>query len=219
MARGGMSWGRRGAAALTGAGVGAGLMYWLDPSSGRRRRTRTVEHVGSSTREVLEETSRASRDLANRTRGTLAALRGRTRNGPVDDDVLEARVRARLGHFTAHAGAIQVVCRDGTCELRGPVLAAERARLVRQLARTQGLRELRDLLDAHEQPGSIAALQGDGVTGGSRRSWRPATRLVATGAGLGLLARVLRGGRFRLVRGAAALGLLARGFANRPSHG
>ncbi len=59
----------RAIALLTGAGLGAGLMYFLDPRAGRRRRTTLRDRTIRMARETREAARVISCDMRNRCRG------------------------------------------------------------------------------------------------------------------------------------------------------
>ena len=60
---------------LTAVGIGAGLMYLLDPQAGERRRTQVAEQVKRRTKTAREETARVADDAqqqaADLTEGAL----------------------------------------------------------------------------------------------------------------------------------------------------
>lgn len=58
--------------AIGGIGLGAGLMYILDPDRGRRRRAIARDKVTSAVNRTGEAIRSKSRDLQNRTRGIAA---------------------------------------------------------------------------------------------------------------------------------------------------
>ncbi len=62
-------------ALLSGLGVGAALMYVLDPERGRRRRALARDKAVSLANKTGDAVSRRSRDLANRARGLAAEAR------------------------------------------------------------------------------------------------------------------------------------------------
>src|SRR5690606_24938145 len=98
----------RSTAILAGAGLGAGLMYLLDPDTGRRRRALTRDRLVHATHVAGHAAGAAGRDLAHRAAGAAARIRGRVKHEEVDDTVLVERVRARLGHLVSHPGALEV---------------------------------------------------------------------------------------------------------------
>jgi len=59
-------------AALGGVGLGAGLMYILDPDRGKGRRAFARDKVTSAVNKTGEAISRKSHDLKERARGVIA---------------------------------------------------------------------------------------------------------------------------------------------------
>jgi hypothetical protein len=104
----------------------------------------------------------AVRDVSNRSRGVVAWLRSRFDHEQVDDRVLVARVRARIGGVVRHPRAIEVRAAMGRVTLRGPVLARDVGNLLRRVAGTRGVRIVQDELEVHDAPGDVSSLQGDG---------------------------------------------------------
>lgn len=124
---------------LLGAATGAGLAFF----GNRRRRAYLRDKLYSYTKHGWEAANRKALDLAHRTKGTFAELRGRF-EGPVPDDILVERVRAALGHVTNHAHAIEVHAEDGDVRLSGPVDAREHARIFRAVEAVRGVHGLED---------------------------------------------------------------------------
>src|SRR5688572_14418718 len=110
---------KRGSMFIRGLGIGAGLMYALDPQSGRRRRAVAQGKTVHAARRARQTLAAASRDAAHRAKGLVAETRSALRQGPVDDDVLVERVRARLGRVTTHPSAIEVSVAGGRVLLKG----------------------------------------------------------------------------------------------------
>src|SRR4051812_39575053 len=110
---------------LGGVGLGAGAMYWADPRSGRARRAHVREKLWHLLLGVGDALDVVMRDMAHRARGLAFKLRSRLHEEDVDDVTLEARVRSALGRVCSHPGALQVSCRQGRVELKGPILARE----------------------------------------------------------------------------------------------
>ena len=104
---------------LAGLGIGAALMYFLDPDRGRRRRALVRDQAARASRVTGRELAQRAQNAKNRAQSTVAGLRGRF--GTVDDDQLVARVQAEVGHHMDWARTIEVVAEQGVVTLRGPV--------------------------------------------------------------------------------------------------
>ncbi len=211
----------RSTAILAGAGLGAGLMYLLDPDAGRRRRALTRDRLVRATHVAGHAAGAAGRDLAHRASGAAARIRGRVKHEPVDDTVLVERVRARLGHLVSHPGALEVHASEGIVTITGPVLRDEVSRLLRGIGQVNGVQDVVDRLDVHEEPGNVPALQGGRA---SRERTRlspssPAMRAIAGTAGAAAAAYGAAHGRTSgFLAAAAGLGLIARAVV-RPAAG
>jgi hypothetical protein len=185
---------------LAGAGIGAALAFLLDPNRGNYRRALIrdqVTHAARITRDGLDATAR---DVSNRTRGIAAATRGRFSHGPVGDEKLVERVRAKLGRACSHPRAIDVYARDGEITLSGPILAGEVTRLLSVVSSIRGVRNVRNYMESHDNA-DVPSLQGEGRLAEpswnlAQRDWAPATRALVTAsivAGVGLAAYARRG--------------------------
>ncbi len=183
-------------ALLTGVGLGAGLMYFLDPEKGRRRRALVRDKLVRAAHVSGDAAEATRRDLTNRASGAAALARGVLRRGPVDDQVLLERVRAQLGRAVSHPRAIDVGVAEGVVTLRGPILAWEVSRLLRAVERIRGVRDIVNALEEHESAANVPSLQGGSPPPGLRTAllhgqWSPTTRLMtgllaAAGTGLAL---------------------------------
>jgi uncharacterized membrane protein len=204
----------------TGLGLGAGLMYVLDPDRGRRRRALVRDmatHLVHTTDDALGTTWR---DVRNRMRGLAAEATTLFTRETVSDEVLVERVRARLGRVVSHPHAIAVTAEHGRVTLRGPIFAHEVDPLLKCVYTVRGVAGVENQLEAHAEAGTIPDLQGGRPRLGERSdvlqtTWAPTTRLLAGAAG-GALA--LYGARRRSMTGSAlglvGLGLLTRGLTN-----
>lgn len=179
---------------LVGAGAGAGLMYLLDPDLGNRRRALVRDQLVRARHLTEDAMDATSRDVRNRARGVVAELRSRLVPEDVTDDVLQERVRARLGQTVRYARSIETLVADGVVMLRGPVLADDVARVVRRVGQVPGVRAVDNRLESHTEPGDVPGLQGAQRSSGSgevhelmQGQLSPAARL-ATGLGGALLA-------------------------------
>ena len=208
-------------AVLTGLGLGVGLMYFLDPERGRRRRALVRDRLTHAARVSGDAVGATGRDVAHRTSGAGARIRRLVnRDGRTDDRVLVERVRSQLGRLVSHPHAIRVAASDGIVTLRGPILEAEAPRLLSAVERIRGVRSVTSELEEHAHPGNVPALQGGSTPPGLQpdiwqREWSPTTRLLAgtTGmalAGYGAARRDVPGA----VLAAAGVGLTARAATN-----
>src|SRR5262245_43360506 len=165
-----------------GGALGVALMYFLDPSLGRRRRARTRDKVAHAARLVNEGAKVTARDTVHRAQGAWAeAKRLLTSGEPVDDDVLVGRMRAELGRVVSHPHAIEVTASGGHVTLAGPILAYEVRPLLRVARRISGVRAVSDHLTVHSDPAHVSALQGGEQRSGERfellqENWSPAAR-------------------------------------------
>ncbi len=206
---------------LAGIGTGAGLMYLLDPDRGRRRRALLRDKFSSGVIQSGHGMQKTWRDASNRAYGVVAAARSlRHRGDGAPDDVLEARVRSRLGRAAAHPHAIQVRLNNGHVVLEGPVLEQEVARVLAQVRAVPGVRSVEDRMAQYRDAADIPSLQGHTRPNEGRRetvqtAWTPTYRAMATLAGSYLLFRGLRrGGVFGTMSSMAGVGLLTRAAAN-----
>ena len=162
---------------LSGLVAGAGLMFLMDPSQGRRRRALARDQVASGLKRSGRYLRAAGRDISNRVTGTASALdRGRDRPA-LADDVLAARVRSAFGRFVSHPGAVHIGVTNGVVRLDGVVLASELASLLAAIRDVDGVRAIDNRLQVRMHAGDVPGLQGAGTP--PRRSVR--RRLRAPG--------------------------------------
>jgi hypothetical protein len=206
---------------LGGAGIGAGLMYILDPDRGARRRALVRDKVASAKCTTGRALGKTARDLNNRTGGILAELRGAVRQRRVDDDVLVARVASCLGHVASHPHAIGLTAENGVVTLAGPVLASEVDRLVSAVSKVRGVRGVDDRLEVHAEAGNHPSLQGGRERTGARidilqHNWSPATRALAGATGSAMIAYgIARRDTVGVMLGALGIALTARSVTNK----
>jgi hypothetical protein len=207
-----------------GVAAGLGLMYFLDPAQGRRRRALVKDQMVHAAHKTGDAVDATSRDIANRAKGAVAELRGRFHGAEVNDDVLHERVRARVGAVIGHASFIDAVVSEGRVTLSGPVLSHEVDRLLRRVSAVRGVKDVENRLEVHAEPGDVPGLQGAGRAprGGEvfdlmQRHWSPSTRLYTGVAGLGLAIWGLRRlDAFGIAAATVGVGLLSRAVANIP---
>ncbi len=149
---------------ITGGVVGATAMYVFDEHSGRRRRALARDKALHLLKELQWVSSRKAEDLKNRVLGSVLELRSRVRDErhfPIDDEVLEARVLAQLGHVVAHPGALEVRADEGRVTVSGPVLTGERERIQVRLNKTRGVEAVDLQVTEHASAEGIPGLQGE----------------------------------------------------------
>lgn len=187
---------------LSGATLGALGMYFLDPERGARRRSLARDKALSTLTDSENAVQPVGRDLTKRARGLWYGMRGKFDGGDVSDQVLKERVRAEMGRWTSHPGAINVEVYEGEVTLRGPILAHQLDGLLKAIERVPGVRTIDNRLVEHKTADNVPALQGGDVPPALRPGpLSPTARLfmgtaggALTGAGLkrgGLLGTLL----------------------------
>ena len=155
--RAGQMGGTQGLLLLGCVGLGVGLTYLFDPTVGRRRRALIRDKTRSYWHKTGDLIGQTARDARNRTRGLLWEARTPFRRTEVPDDtVLEARVRAQLGHAVSHSGAIRVTAHQGRVTLSGPISPSAADKLLATVASVAGVTEVVNHLEV--RPEHISSL-------------------------------------------------------------
>jgi len=179
-------------------------MYIADPSQGRRRRALLQDKFNSIRHQSSHALSHQLRDTRNRLSGLQAGVSQLLRRRdakPIDDHVLAARVRSRLGRRLPNLHQIEVTAQAGTVTLAGPVNAEEMSRLVHLAKAIPGVESVQHRLLEHSSQKPLRStgtvlLQGRslwwlaGALGLYSLSRRAPVGLAAV-ASLGLFARAL----------------------------
>ncbi len=167
MRRAGQMGSRSGLLMLGCVGLGLGLMYMLDPSAGSRRRALVRDKARSYWKDTGKAIGKTVRDAQNRALGVAAEARQRLKGSDVPaDDVLEARVRAQIGHVITHAGAIGITAHQGRVTLSGPIAASEEGKLLATVEAIPGVTEVVHQLEVHQDTTPISGLQDGSTTDG-----------------------------------------------------
>lgn len=153
-------WRSTGAWGLGALGLGAALMYLLDPNAGRRRRSQIGQRAESLGRRAGERGSRVARDLGHRGKGLLSAARRPFQKGDGDGERLADRVRSELGRVVSHPRAIDVSVEEGRVTLAGPILASEAEAALEAARQARGVEVVDDRLDRYDSPDWVPELQG-----------------------------------------------------------
>ena len=109
---------------LSGLGLGAGLLYLLDPTGKRGRPTGGEDGLS----------------------GVLAEARDAL-GGEVDDEVLAARVQSRLRRVVNRPDDVRVAVANGVVTLSGRVGPTEFDRLVSAVLKVRGVQDVNDALE------------------------------------------------------------------------
>ncbi len=202
-------------------GLGAGLMYLLDPRLGSRRRALLRDKLASLANHTTDAIDTISCDLGHRLHGWAARAREQLYPAPTTDEVLVERVRAHIGRDISHPGAIFVTAENGTVTLGGPILASEVDRLLDQVRTVPGVRDVVNRLEVHDQPGDVPGLQGYAHREARfellQTNWSPTARFFVGAAGAGLaIYGARRGGLAGGLTGLVGLGLFGRALTNLP---
>lgn len=207
---------------LTTLGVGAGLMYFLDPQHGTRRRTMVIDKANRFVNNMDESIDVAVEDARNRARGVLSEMTARLSDQGAPDWILEERVRSNLGRLARHTRALDIRADGGRIYLSGPVLREDEDAVVKAALRTRGVHGVENQLQVFDDPQDIPALQMSSTqrsavmnVNQSQRNWSPATRLLSSvGGSLLTLYGLTRRGVAKPVLSTAGLVLTARGVTN-----
>jgi len=155
--------------ALTaGVGLGAGLMYVLDPDRGRSRRSQLMGEATGMLHRGEDTLQKRGKDLLNRVQGfTVRVAEEIAPEEQPTDEVLTERIRSRMGHIVANPHDVQVRVESGVVTLEGKLAHSERRRLRHEVDAMPGVKRV----NAHL---------------GSQPAFNPAL-LIGIGAGLALL--------------------------------
>jgi uncharacterized membrane protein len=195
------------------ATVGGLLVYFLDPDTGRRRRALVRDRAVNLAKEADRAIGKASRDLSNRARGSVAEARSLLALRGISDEVLVEQVRARIGRVASLPHFVEVSSRDAVINLRGAVLESELKDVLSTISAIRRVASVRNELRAYKRPQDIPGIQQASIRRkAAAPGWTPAARL-AMGVGGGALA-LLGGGRGGRIVRLGGLGLLARALTN-----
>jgi hypothetical protein len=181
----------------SGAALGAGLMYMMDPDRGTRRRALARDKAVRVAHKTGDAVEALGRDAGNRARGLAAEAASALRHEEPDSVKLVERCRAELGRVVSHPRAIDVHAGDdGKVYLSGQILAAEADDAVNAISAVRGVSYVEDKLERHDSAEGVPSLQGGRERPGRRSallqdSWSPTTKALvcmvstAVAAGVG----------------------------------
>jgi uncharacterized membrane protein len=184
---------------LGGIALGALAMYIADPVQGRRRRALLQDkftHVTHSTSRLMDQTLH---DAHNRWSGLQASamrMLSQRQAKPIDDHVLEARVRSRLGRAMSHMRDVEVHAHQGAVTLSGHLDQDEQDKVLALVAAIPGVESVNGppQLQTEVAPVSrdLSPLWIAGAAGAGLFTWYALVRrqplgLLAAVTGLGLM--------------------------------
>lgn len=147
-------WMKRRWVLIGGAGLGATVMYLLDPDRGRRRRAMLRDKAIHGIRSTGDALGVFSRNVAHRSHGLFARSRSVFARERAPDPILAERVRSRIGHVLPHAGSIDVAVREGRVILSGPIPGRDVRKLLACVSRVPGVTGIENELEAYEEGAS-----------------------------------------------------------------
>ncbi|WP_437673209.1 SRPBCC family protein [Sorangium sp. So ce131] len=203
-------------------GVGAGLMYVLDPDRGARRRALLRDRTVGAAHRTGAALDRRARDLGHRGRGVIASAASVFRHEEVFDEVLVDRVRSKLGRVVSNPHAIGVQVVDGRVTLTGTILEREVPDLLSAISAVGGVKGMNNQLEAHSSADGIPSLQGARAPAGEQPALTkagrlPIARVLVAALGVGLVScAVARRDRLGLLLGASGAAALFGNVAGRP---
>ena len=174
---------------LVGLALGGAAMYFFDPDRGRRRRALVRDKAVGATNCTRDFVNEGVRDLKNRGSAVTGRVKSMLSRRESDDRVLVERVRAVMGHYVDHPGAIEVDVRHGRVTLNGSILSHEHPELIEAAGSIPGVQDVVDQLAVYETAEGISKLQGGREPRrrgfANPQHWSPGAQLLA-GAAIGL---------------------------------
>ena len=192
---------------MGGIALGAIAMYIADPVQGRRRRALIQDkltHVTHATSRLMDQTLH---DAHNRWSGLQASamrMLSPRQAKPIDDHVLEARVRSRLGRAMSHMHDVEVHAHQGAVTLSGNLDSEEQEKMLRLVAVIPGVESVIGPTQAQtagrpflmeRSPLWIAGAACAGFLTWYALTRRQPVSLLAAATGLGLISRGGTGAR------------------------
>jgi hypothetical protein len=151
---------------VAGAGVGAAAAYFLDNTSGTRRRKIAADKAGRFTREGAGTVTGAAQSAGAQAKGVAAKAQHVATGGdnaPGDDNTLKAKVESEVFRDAdAPKGSVDISVANGIVELRGQVSDQAQAEALEMKTRmVSGVKDVRNLLHLPgETPPNIVGTPG-----------------------------------------------------------
>jgi hypothetical protein len=147
---------------VLGLAAGALAMYYLDPSSGRRRRALVRDKVVAAGHDATWLAQAKAKRAAGHLKGVLVThhLDRVSRSVPESDQQLHDRIRARLGRVTSHPRSVHVAVHQGRVLLSGHILTKELDPVLDEVRHNAGVTTVDCQLVCHDRADHISELQG-----------------------------------------------------------
>ncbi len=140
---------------LTGMGVGAALMYFLDPRLGPYRRGIARDRATSVANRSMALAEKQARNARNHLQGLVAetrkALRGEE---PVSDRKLADRIRSKMGRVLLHPSSVEIEVSDGRVIAKGRLQQDLAQRVLSTIRRVRGVHAVDDRVERVPQEGT-----------------------------------------------------------------
>jgi hypothetical protein len=201
-------------------GLGSGLMFFLDPDRGKRRRAMVRDRAAHLARQTSRYADKTMRDVANRTHGLAVEAQSLLRHEPIPDEILEARIQTRIGRLVSRPHHVQVIVSSGRVTLEGTVLPNEMVRLVAGIATMRGVVGVTNHLHPFGVESHGPTPAGEALSNGFSipETWPPATRFAAgVAGGMAAAAGLWMGGNRGVIAAMLTMSgtsLLARSVSN-----
>lgn len=200
---------------ISGAAIGAGLVYLADPILGKRRRARAKDAAIHGAKVLRRAADITARDTAHRLKGFVRLAEGIFKHEEVTDAVLADRVRTEVGRVSSHPN-VEVMTEDGWVTLLGPVVSHEEVPVLEAVQSVRGVRGIVNRMQPHQPTETMRTqIPRERRMDILRSHWSPATRALAGALGSAMLlsARKLPAGA-GVLSGLAGGSLLTRAATN-----
>jgi uncharacterized membrane protein len=206
---------------LIGIGLTACASYFLDSTSGQRRRTMVRDRVKDAAAAVSKGTRSAGHTVADRAQwltGRAKSATARAKSAFAQDTTSDAavarRVRTAVRHAASRPAVIGVVSHEGRIILHGDVLPHEHEQVVHAVRGVSGVINVTDHLTERGGIEEPHAPRGFDLR---QEHWSPAARVLLGSMGSALVAAAIRQRSPLAVLGAVvAVPLLLRSVTNKP---
>jgi osmotically-inducible protein OsmY len=133
---------------LTGMGVGAALMYFLDPRLGPYRRGIARDRTASFASRSVALAEKQARNARNHIQGLVAETRRAIRGEePVSDRKLADRIRSKIGRVLLHPSQVEIEVIDGRVVAKGKLRHEHAQRVVSNIRRIRGVHAVDDRVE------------------------------------------------------------------------